>query len=164
MHTVPAAPSTQNPAQPQPLNTVPALDRLTQLANGGNSKAELIVGLKYLNGEGVAVNEAQAAKWLERAAEAGEPVAQYRLGTLYQHGKSVPADPAKAAHWYLASAMQGNRKAMHNIAIAYAQGTGVKKDSTEAARCSPKPRRSASRIRSSISPSSTSAAKACRKA
>jgi localization factor PodJL len=136
VHTVPAqpAPSTQNPAQPQPLNTVPALDRLTQLANGGNSKAELIVGLKYLNGEGVAVNEAQAAKWLERAAEAGEPVAQYRLGTLYQHGKSVPADPVKAAHWYLASAMQGNRKAMHNIAIAYAQGAGVKKDSTEAAR------------------------------
>ena len=136
VHTVPTqpAPSTQNPAQPQPLNTVPALDRLTQLANGGNSKAELIVGLKYLNGEGVAVNEAQAAKWLERAAEAGEPVAQYRLGTLYQHGKSVPADPAKAAHWYLASAMQGNRKAMHNIAIAYAEGTGVKKDSTEAAR------------------------------
>lgn len=136
VHTVPtqSAPPAQNPAQPQPLNTVPALDRLTQLANGGNSKAELIVGLKYLNGEGVAANEAQAAKWLERAAEAGEPVAQYRLGTLYQHGKSVPADPAKAAHWYLASAMQGNRKAMHNIAIAYAQGTGVKKDSTEAAR------------------------------
>ncbi len=136
IHAVPTppAPSTQNPAQPPPLNTVPALDRLTQLANGGNAKAELIVGLKYLNGEGVAVNEAQAAKWLERAAEAGEPVAQYRLGTLYQHGKSVPADPAKAAHWYLASAMQGNRKAMHNIAIAYAEGTGVKKDSTEAAR------------------------------
>jgi localization factor PodJL len=136
IHTVPTppVPSAQNPAQPQLLNTVPALDRLTQLANGGNAKAELIVGLKYLNGEGVAVNEAQAAKWLERAAEAGEPVAQYRLGTLYQHGKSVPADPAKAAHWYLASAMQGNRKAMHNIAIAYAEGAGVKKDSTEAAR------------------------------
>jgi localization factor PodJL len=136
IHTVPSqpAPSAQNPAQPPPLNTVPALDRLTQLANGGNAKAELIVGLKYLNGEGVAVNEAQAAKWLERAAEAGEPVAQYRLGTLYQHGKSVPVDAAKAAHWYLASAMQGNRKAMHNIAIAYAEGAGVKKDSTEAAR------------------------------
>jgi localization factor PodJL len=142
VHTVPTPPSAaqqqppqqQQAQQPPPLNVVPALDRLTQLANAGNAKAETIVGLKYLNGEGVPVNEAQAAKWLERAAEAGEPVAQYRLGTLYEHGKGVPADLAKAAHWYQAAAMQGNRKAMHNIAVAYAEGAGIKKDLTEAVR------------------------------
>ncbi len=49
---------------------MPALDRLTALANGGNAKAETIVGLKYLSGDGVAANDAQAAKWLERAANA----------------------------------------------------------------------------------------------
>ena len=114
--------------------TVSALDHLTALANGGNAKAETVVGLKYLNGDGTAVNEAQAAKWLERAAESGEPVAQYRLGTLYEHGKGVPADPAKATHWYQAAAMQGNRKAMHNLAVAFAEGTGTKKDVAEAAR------------------------------
>jgi localization factor PodJL len=122
------------PTAPQQSASVPALDRLTALATGGNPKAETIVGLKYLNGEGVAVNEAQAAKWLERAAEAGEPVAQYRLGYLYELGKGVPADPAKATHWYQASAMQGNRKAMHNLAIAYSEGTGIKKDPSESAR------------------------------
>ncbi|HWA92746.1 MAG TPA: hypothetical protein VG889_22120 [Rhizomicrobium sp.] len=122
------------PAAPQQSASVPALDRLTALANGGNPKAETIVGLKYLNGEGVAVNEAQAAKWLERAAEAGEPVAQYRLGYLYERGKGVAADPAKATHWYQAAAMQGNRKAMHNLAVAYAGGTGIKQDYSEAAR------------------------------
>jgi localization factor PodJL len=126
VHTVPAA--------PQQTASLPALDRLTALANGGNPKAETIVGLKYLNGDGVAVNEAQAAKWLERAAEAGQPVAQYRLGTLYEHGKGVAADAAKATHWYQAAAMQGNRKAMHNLAVAFAEGTGIKKDLSEAAR------------------------------
>jgi localization factor PodJL len=140
VHTVPQQPQQTQPAQnqqaqQQQLNVVvPTLDRVTQLANAGNAKAQTIIGLKYLNGEGRPVNEAEAAKWLERAAEAGEPVAQYRLGTLYEHGSGVPADAAKATHWYLAAAMQGNRKAMHNIAVDYAEGTGIKKDPTEAAR------------------------------
>ncbi len=127
---VPSAPQ----ATPQQSASIPAMDRLTALANSGNAKAETVVGLKYLNGDGVAVNEAQAAKWLERAAESGEPIAQYRLGTLYEHGKGVAADPAKATHWYQAAAMQGNRKAMHNLAVALAEGTGTKKDMNEAAR------------------------------
>lgn len=129
IHSVPSA-----ALKPVQTASIPALDRLTALANRGNAKAELVVGLKYLNGDGVAVNEAQAAKWLERSAESGEPVAQYRLGTLYEHGKGVAADPVKATHWYQAAAMQGNRKAMHNLAVAFAEGTGVKKDYAEAAR------------------------------
>lgn len=135
IHTVPTPPSaTRGPAPGQQIASIPALDRITALANGGNAKAELMVGLKYLNGDGVAVNEAQAAKWLERSAESGEAVAQYRLGTLYERGKGVAADPVKATHWYQAAAMQGNRKAMHNLAVAYAEGTGIKKDLSEAAR------------------------------
>ncbi|HTT98217.1 MAG TPA: hypothetical protein VMF58_09220 [Rhizomicrobium sp.] len=133
VHAVPT-PVVTSTTKPTQAAAVPALDRLTALANGGNAKAETIIGLKYLNGDGTAVNEAQAAKWLERAAESGEPVAQYRLGYLYERGKGVPADAAKATHWYQAAAMQGNRKAMHNLAVAYAEGTGTKKDPAEAAR------------------------------
>jgi len=132
-----AAPIRTVPAAAQPAQTptqTASLDRLTALANGGNPKAETIVGLKYLNGEGVAVNEAQAFKWLERAAASGEPMAEYRLGKLYEDGKGTPVSSAKATHWYQAAAMQGNRKAMHNVAVAYAEGTGIKKDMTEAAR------------------------------
>ena len=116
-----------------PASTAP-LDRLTVLANAGNAKAELIVGLKYLDGDGVPANDTEAVKWLERSAEAGEPVAQYRMGTLYERGRGVTADAAKAEHWYEAAANQGNRKAMHNLAVAYAEGSGVKKDFTEASR------------------------------
>jgi localization factor PodJL len=133
VHAVPAPTKTPTaqPAPQQQQASVPALDRLTQLANGGNAKAETIVGLKYLSAP---VNEAEAAKWLERAAESGEPVAQYRLGALYQYGKGVPADAAKATHWFQAAAMQGNVKAMHNLAVALAEGTGIKKNPAEAAR------------------------------
>ena len=117
----PAVP--QSPARPTP--AVPALDRVTTLANAGNSRAELIVGLKYLDGEGVPANDKEAAKWLSRAALAGEPVAQYRLGTMYERGKGVTADATQALRWYLAAANQGSRKAMHNLAVAYAEGNGT---------------------------------------
>jgi localization factor PodJL len=143
VHAVPGAPvdATVAPPQTAPAQTKPVqtasvapLDKLTQLANAGNAKAELVVGLKYLDGDGVPVNEADAAKWLERAAEAGAPVAQYRLGTMYEHGRGVPADAAKAVHWYEIAAQAGNRKAMHNLAVAYASGQGTAKNLPEAAR------------------------------
>lgn len=121
------------PPRPTVLPTA-SLDKLTALANGGNARAELVVGLKYLDGDGVPVNEPDAARWLERAANGGEAVAEYRLGTLYERGRGVPADAAKADRWYLAAANQGNRKAMHNLAVAYAEGSGVKKDYFEASR------------------------------
>jgi localization factor PodJL len=133
-----AAPVTNAPTPPAvpPTQTasIAPLDKLTALANSGNAKAELIVGLKYLDGDGVAVSEADAAKWLGRAALAGQPVAQYRLGTLYERGRGVAADPVKSVHWYTLAAQAGNRKAMHNLAVAYASGTGVAKNLPEAAR------------------------------
>ena len=140
--TTGTAPATNAPAQPAGASAPPPtetaaiapLDKLTALATSGNAKAELIVGLKYLDGDGVAVSETDAAKWLGRAALAGQPVAQYRLGTLYERGRGVAADPVKSVHWYTLAAQAGNRKAMHNLAVAYASGTGVAKNLPEAAR------------------------------
>ncbi len=126
-----AAAPQQQPAAARP---VAPLDRLTQAANSGNARAQLIVGLKYVDGDGVPSNPTEAAKWLIKAADAGEPVAQYRLGGLYERGTGVAADPVKAVRLYLAAANQGSRKAMHNLAVAYAEGTGVKKDYAEASR------------------------------
>jgi len=121
-------------AKPQPAKPAPSpLERLTALANAGNARAETALGLTYLDGTGVAVNEAEAARWLERAANQGQPVAAYRLGTLYERGHGVPADKAKAVEWYTVAANAGNRKAMHNLAVAYAEGSGVAKDLAEAA-------------------------------
>jgi localization factor PodJL len=110
------------------------LDNLTTLASGGNAKAALVLGLKYLEGSGVPANDQTAAKWLERAASAHEPVAQYRYAVMVEHGRGIKADRAAAAKLYAAAANQGNRKAMHNLASAYAAGSGVKQDYAEAAR------------------------------
>ncbi|HUJ02594.1 MAG TPA: TetR family transcriptional regulator [Rhizomicrobium sp.] len=110
------------------------LDRLAALANAGNPKAELMIGLRYHKGDGVSADQREAAKWIMRAAETHDPLAQYWLGELYQNGDGVSADAAEAVHWYEAAAGQGNRQAMHDLGIAYAEGLGAEKDLAESAR------------------------------
>ena len=124
------------PADPTPgqLPTTQPVDKLTEMATAGDVKAERDLGLKYLAGDGVDVNEAEAARWLMRAAYKGEPSAEYWLGTLYARGHGVPADAFQANHWYEAAAKQGNRRAMHSFAVAHFQGWGAEKDFAEAAR------------------------------
>jgi len=116
---------------PHPQQT--PLASILKFAQAGNAKAELLLGLCYLEGEGIAANEAEAARWLARAAQQNEAVAQYRLATLYERGRGVPADAKLAARWYEQAAAEGNIKSMHNLAVAYAQGSGEPKDYAKAA-------------------------------
>ena len=109
------------------------LDRLAASAKSGDAKAELLLGLKYLQGDGRPQDQSQAFHWLQRAAEGGQPVAQYHLGNLYAPDGSVLFNPMEAARWYEAAAGQGNLQAMNNIAVSYAEGTGVAKNPAEAA-------------------------------
>lgn len=109
-------------------------DNLARLAQGGDPRAELTLGLRYLHGEGLATDQMKAAQWIRRAAEQHEPLAQYWLGSLYEKGDGVSADAAEAVRWYEAAAAQGNRKAMHALGVAYAQGMGTQKDYSAAAR------------------------------
>ncbi len=98
-----------------------------------DAKAQLILGIRLLNGTGVATNVEKAAKWLERAAAAGQPVAMNFTGVLYQTGTGVPADMAKAIRWYEASAQHGNIKAMTNLGKLYAGGWAEGTDYEKAA-------------------------------
>ena len=115
-------------------SAVPELRELAARANQGMAGAELLLGLKYADGDGVAANDTEAARWLEKAAQKGEALAQYRLGTLYEKGLGVAANPTVAADLYEKAAELGNVKAMHNLAVAYANGTGRAANYSEAAR------------------------------
>lgn len=121
------------PAKATPSKTS-SVDKVAAAANQGNPTAETIIGLRYLDGQGITADPIQALKWLQKAADAGQAVAQYRLGTMYERGQGVAASPTLAAKWYLAAANQGNRKAMHNLAVSYAEGATGKKDMAESAR------------------------------
>ena len=106
---------------------------LAALAKAGNAQAQLILGLKLLNGTGMAMHIDKAAGWLERAASKGQPVAQEVLGVLYQTGTGVAVDMSKAIKWYGSAAAAGNVKAMANLGKAYGGGWSDGTDLAKAA-------------------------------
>lgn len=108
--------------------------RLRTLAEAGNPAAELLVGLEYLDGNGLPKSAPAALEWLTRAAAKGQPVAAYTLGELWADGRGVRADQVQAFQWYGSAALRGNRRAMHSLAVAYAQGLGTTRNLAEAAR------------------------------
>jgi localization factor PodJL len=126
--TVPADPTSAD------IISTAASNELTEKASHGDAVAARDLGLKYLTGAGVAVNEDEAVGWILRAAYKGEPVAEYWLGTLYARGRGVPEDAIQALHWYEEAAKQGNPQAMHQLGIAYFGGQSVAKNEMEAAR------------------------------
>jgi TPR repeat protein len=109
------------------------LDQLSAQAMSGNPQAELLIGLRYLKGRGVAVNQPEAAKWI-RAAATRDPVAQYWMGQITEYGEGVSADAASALHWYTLAAAHGNRDAMYDLGVASAQGLGTQRDFAQSAR------------------------------
>jgi AcrR family transcriptional regulator len=119
------------------LSTTPApmsaLDQLLASAELGDIEAQTALGLNYLNGAGVTVNETEAVRWLQDAAEGGQPVAQYYLGSIYARADSAIHDSSLARYWYMSAAERGNRMAMNNLAVYYAQGVDATPDIGEAA-------------------------------
>jgi TPR repeat protein len=69
------------------------------LAERGVPRAETLLGVMYLRGQGAPQNYQLAAQWFRAAAEAGEPAAQYFLGELYDRGLGVTQDFVLAEAW-----------------------------------------------------------------
>ncbi|HEX3719727.1 MAG TPA: tetratricopeptide repeat-containing serine protease family protein [Verrucomicrobiae bacterium] len=86
----------------------------------------------YHKGEGVAQDDADAAKWCRKAAEQGSVYAQYNLGRWYDKGQGVSKDYVEAAKWYRKAAEQGDAIAQDFIGYYYCFGQGVTQDYVEA--------------------------------
>jgi TPR repeat protein/AcrR family transcriptional regulator len=127
-------------AKPAPVAAAPVSGRsemetyrLAALASTGNTDAELLFGVRKMDGDGTAQSDAEAAQLFQHAADQDNPIAQYWLGTFYERGRGVTANAVTARHWYETAAKKGNLKAMYNLAVANAQGLGGKRDPAQAA-------------------------------
>ena len=69
------------------------------LAEGGDARAQAILGFMFAAGRGVPQNYIAAANWYRRASEQGNPIAQYTLGLMYDKGQGVPQDYVEAFKW-----------------------------------------------------------------
>ena len=62
------------------------ISQLRKMAEQGDAKAQLGVGLMYYVGEGVTKSYSDALKWYRLAAQQGNADAQYCLGEMYANG------------------------------------------------------------------------------
>ncbi len=78
------------------------------------------LGYAYADGRGVAKNDVEAAKWIEKAALKNNANAQGHLAVKYLEGRGVPKDLARAGAWFpLASINVGNSADEKNRHFSY---------------------------------------------
>jgi len=91
------------------------------------------LGLMYLQGNGVAVNEEEAISLFKTSCAGGEMLGCTNLGTMYAEGKGVPRNDMQAVGLYHQACKGGEMIACHNLAGKYDRGEGVVEDHTKAA-------------------------------
>jgi len=73
-----------------------------------DASVQFILGMKYLQGDGVPQDYKEAEKWLGKAAEQGNTSAQCMLGTIYAAGLGLIKDPVQA-HMWLTLSIDGSK-------------------------------------------------------
>ena len=86
----------------------------------------------YSNGEYVAQDEEEAAKWLRLAAEQGDTDAQSMFGLMCANGEGVVKNDEEAVEWLLLAAEKGNSCAQASLGLIFGEGLGVIQDSVQA--------------------------------
>ena len=83
----------------------------------GYASAQLNLGIKYDNGQGVPKSYREAVKWYREAALQGNANAQLNLGIMNATGQGVPKNYTLAYMWWSLSAARGNKTAAKNLEI-----------------------------------------------
>ena len=90
------------------------------------------LGVKYIDGEGVASIDSEALKWFHKAAEQNNAGGQYHLGVMYATGRGVEQSDEEAVKWYRKAVEQEYAAAQCHLGFMYATGRGVEQSDEEA--------------------------------
>jgi TPR repeat protein len=101
-------------------------------ADQGDAEAQLQLGMRYAEGDGVIQNDKEAAKWFALAAKQGLAEAQYHYGLALLQGRGVVQDYKAAFSWIEKPAQRGYAKAQYSLGELYRYGTGTAVDKARA--------------------------------
>lgn len=94
-------------------------NNVKELANQGDAKAQLKLGIMYEKGQGVKRDYTKALYWFEQSANNKNERAQLKLGVVYKYGRGIKKDYKKALYWLEQSAKQGNSEAQLELGDMY---------------------------------------------
>jgi TPR repeat protein len=101
---------------------------LVKRAESNDAIAQIELGEKYLEGNGVEKDLIKAKTWFENAEITGNSNALYRLGKIYDQGLGLPKDEKKAVELFTNAAQRGDALATNVLAWRYYSGQGTLKD------------------------------------
>lgn len=84
-----------------------------------DAKAQYLIGRKYLVGNGVKEDKAQAAQWFNKAALQNHVKAKYELGKMNLYGDGIPANYMIAYNLLSSAAGQHHTEAQFELANYY---------------------------------------------
>lgn len=102
-------------AQRSTVNLGTTLEQLRQLAEKGDPAAQFGMGTHYAIGDGVKLDNVEAARWFTKAAEQGHVIAQDTMGAYYWAGRGVPKDLRKAYFWSFLGRAANNETSKYRI-------------------------------------------------
>ncbi len=102
--------------------------RLTQEANAGDPLAQHELGLRFLLGEGVPADTAQAVFWIKKATDQNLTSAKYNYAILLINGIGVAWDPYSAFNLFKSAANDGMVQSQYVVGILYTDNLTVKRD------------------------------------
>lgn len=114
----------------QPAKTPASLPHVR--AQQGDAEAQLLLGMRYAEGDGVVQNDREAARWLAMAAKQGLAEAEYQYGLALLRGRGVVQDYKAAFSWIEKPALRGYARAQYSLGELYRYGTGTAVDKARA--------------------------------
>jgi len=107
-------------------------DSLLNLAEQGDAKSQLKMGLRYALSPWNTKDDKKAFQWFEKAAEQGQVEAQYRYGYALLKGLGVVQDYKRAFFWLEKAARNGYADAQLTLGEMYQLGLAVNSDNERA--------------------------------
>ncbi len=103
------------------------------LAQKGDARAMLGLGILYNEGLGTKANHKEALAWFRQAADGNQPEAMYQLGRMLEEGRGTARHVDTAAVWFRRAAEQGYAPAQYHLGLLYQRGEGLVPSAQEAA-------------------------------
>jgi TPR repeat protein len=112
-----------------------ALNTAHELANQGNSAAQVVIGRSYYTGAGARQSYSNALPWFQKAAAQDNADALFFLGLMYEWGNGVPQDVNKAQKLLEKAARLGQGYARMEAKGMLMEGAAAKQHAEFAAVC-----------------------------
>jgi TPR repeat protein len=118
----------QTPVKPHTMSE----SQLRGLVKQGDIDAQMELGKRYFNGNGLPQSFTEAFSYFRKAADYGNPNAQTVLGFMYANGIGVEDNEIKAFIWFRKAAEQANHDAQFRLGLCFYAGFGVEQNYQDA--------------------------------